>query len=398
MSNSAFAYLAVFLFFNTVLLPEGLLYTSVFFPFLVYGLRRSKWSEHLALLFLLLVFYAAFHFLLNEIYWVDYFQSAGLFFAACVSVIYAISLIQRDLDPDLLFKKIIILNFLFFLVAVVFKGTSLNDIFWSVSKITKGAEESQRLKLFVYEPSYYSTLMVPFLAFFLCRFIWVGSIKGFVWFLLVLIPVLASFSMGVLSALLMSFVLVSAIFFVRIIRTKFAIGVVAIFLAIVIPVASTDNLITQRLENVMSGDDSSGNNRLIESPLVALDIAKETDLIVGAGFGQSKYYASYFFEQYWPGLDRVRLTNSVADTLSTLGVLGVFLRFGAEIALFFYCGVYRSYFRSLLFFHGFIYQFTGSFLINTAEFFIWMLAFVPVFYSSGSRVWVFEREFKPCLK
>ncbi|MBC7536218.1 MAG: hypothetical protein H7258_11050, partial [Ferruginibacter sp.] len=47
--------------------------------------------------------------------------------------------------------------------------------------------------------------------------------------------------------------------------------------------------------------------------------------------------------------------------------------------LFFYTKVWTNYFRLLLFIFIFIYQFTGSFVTNIAEYVIWILAFTNVF-------------------
>jgi len=56
------------------------------------------------------------------------------------------------------------------------------------------------------------------------------------------------------------------------------------------------------------------------------------------------------------------------------------LRLIIEIALFFHTKVWRNYYRLLLFFFVFIYQFTGSFITNVAEYVIWILAFTNIFH------------------
>ncbi len=68
-----------------------------------------------------------------------------------------------------------------------------------------------------------------------------------------------------------------------------------------------------------------------------------------------------------------------AETLAVFGWVGFFLRFVVEIFLFFYTKVWTNYYRLLLFFFMFIYQFTGSFITNVAEYVIWILAFTNVF-------------------
>jgi hypothetical protein len=50
--------------------------------------------------------------------------------------------------------------------------------------------------------------------------------------------------------------------------------------------------------------------------------------------------------------------------------------------------VWRNYYRLLLFTFIFIYQFTGSFITNVAEYVIWIMAFTPVFreFDKGKAV------------
>ncbi len=47
--------------------------------------------------------------------------------------------------------------------------------------------------------------------------------------------------------------------------------------------------------------------------------------------------------------------------------------------LFVYTKVWRNYYRLLLFVFVFIYQFTGSFITNIAEYVIWIMVFTTVF-------------------
>jgi hypothetical protein len=51
------------------------------------------------------------------------------------------------------------------------------------------------------------------------------------------------------------------------------------------------------------------------------------------------------------------------------------LRLGLEIWLFFRTGVRYNYYRLSLFLFIFIYQFTGSFIMNIAEYVCWAMAF-----------------------
>jgi hypothetical protein len=73
------------------------------------------------------------------------------------------------------------------------------------------------------------------------------------------------------------------------------------------------------------------------------------------------------------------IPNAMAEMLAIFGWVGVMLKLTIEIGLFFLTKVWTNYYRLLLFFFVFIYQFTGSFVTNIAEYIIWILAFTNVF-------------------
>jgi hypothetical protein len=55
------------------------------------------------------------------------------------------------------------------------------------------------------------------------------------------------------------------------------------------------------------------------------------------------------------------------------------LRVIVEIVLFINTRVWQNHYQTVLFFYIFVYQFTGSFITNIAEYVIWVLAFSNVF-------------------
>jgi hypothetical protein len=112
---------------------------------------------------------------------------------------------------------------------------------------------------------------------------------------------------------------------------------------------------------------------MIESYFFAYQIAAEKSLWWGVGFGQVKLL-DYLITSWSGG----RLICTVADNFALFGLIGVLLRFGSECYLFFRTRVYRNRFRLSLFIFMFIYQFTGSFSTNLAEYVIWILAFSPI--------------------
>ncbi|MGZ5242366.1 MAG: hypothetical protein ACXWW0_00725 [Bacteroidia bacterium] len=75
----------------------------------------------------------------------------------------------------------------------------------------------------------------------------------------------------------------------------------------------------------------------------------------------------------------VRIPNAAAETIIYFGYIGFAIRIGLQLFLFIKTKVYRHPFRLWLFLFVFIYQFTGSYITNFAEYLIWMLAFSSLF-------------------
>ena len=143
------------------------------------------------------------------------------------------------------------------------------------------------------------------------------------------------------------------------------------------------NPVVDRVGKIFAGHDSSANGRTWEAFMLAWKILEHTDIYWGAGWGQIKIVGQpiiveyYNYEGEWR--DLVRIPNASAETLASLGLLGLSGRLLAEIGLFFYTKVYNNYYRMILFAFIFIYQFTGSYLTNIYEYLIWVLVFLPIF-------------------
>ncbi|HET6766326.1 MAG TPA: hypothetical protein VFH08_02970, partial [Chitinophagaceae bacterium] len=81
------------------------------------------------------------------------------------------------------------------------------------------------------------------------------------------------------------------------------------------------------------------------------------------------------FYSYNFSINEVTIPCAMAETLAVFGIIGVCLRIGIQVFLFFRTKVYSNYYRLALFIFIFIYQFTGSYIMNIAEYAIWILAF-----------------------
>jgi hypothetical protein len=115
--------------------------------------------------------------------------------------------------------------------------------------------------------------------------------------------------------------------------------------------------------------------------MLAGKLLKEKNEYWGIGPGQVKVLGQDLIRGYYlyePGTP-VAIPNAVAETWALFGWAGLLLRFTIEAGLFFYTKVWSNYYRLLLFIFMFIYQFTGSYITNPAEYVIWILAFTRVF-------------------
>jgi hypothetical protein len=137
------------------------------------------------------------------------------------------------------------------------------------------------------------------------------------------------------------------------------------------------NTFATRLQLFLSGQDPSGNVRTVLSYALAYFIAQKKSLWWGVGFGQIKVVGIDLINQFWD--NGGRLPCAIAETMAQFGFVGLAVRLGLQLAFFYHTKVWRNYYRLALFIYIFVYQFTGSYLTNIAEYMIWILAFSPVF-------------------
>ncbi|HRN54930.1 MAG TPA: hypothetical protein PLL71_00685 [Agriterribacter sp.] len=142
-----------------------------------------------------------------------------------------------------------------------------------------------------------------------------------------------------------------------------------------------DNPLFVRIANIITGNDSSGRGRTTDSFILAEKIADLKSLVWGAGLGQIKVLGTDIIRDYYnyPADYPIAIPNATAETLAIFGWAGLFLRLFIEVSLFMYTQVWKNYYRLLLFIFIFIYQFTGSYITNIAEYMIWILAFTNIF-------------------
>jgi hypothetical protein len=136
-----------------------------------------------------------------------------------------------------------------------------------------------------------------------------------------------------------------------------------------------------RIGNILGGKDSSGKGRTSDAFVLANKLLHEKNEYWGIGTGQIKIIGEDIIRGYYLYLNdvAVAIPNAVAETWAIFGWVGLTLRLFIEVFLFFYTRVWTNYYRLLLFLFIFIYQFTGSFVTNVAEYVVWILAFTNVF-------------------
>ena len=290
-----------------------------------------------------------------------------------------------------LFKQIVLSNAVLVVIAIpfFFFSKEYQRWFWYINQLTPGLADFPRLALFTYEASYYSLLLIPIFCYYAFKLLF-RSITHNKWItvLLVTVPLILSFSFGVLGALLLSGILVSAIHWKKWIKYKRTFAIFAFILS-VSAIATAflflffpQNFIVVRIQNILSGHDTSANGRTIDSFSMAWRVAASKNIFFGAGLGQIKIITIdlvHKYYNYWGTFPRYDIPNAMGETLAIFGIVGVVFRMVLELYLYFKTKVYSNYYRLTLFIFIFIYQFTGSFISNIVEYVIWIMAFSSIF-------------------
>lgn len=387
--NKYFLFALIYFFFNSLGLPSGLTYTAILSPLLYWWIVVTRRKEVLLpFLMVLFPFLAA-----------QYLTGVTDMKAWVVSTIYLVTVyifcqafytfLRYCNDVERIFRRLLWINLIFCLIAIPLYFTPFYEVMWIQQWLTKGVDNFRRLKLFTYEASYYSTLFTPLFFFYFLKVLRRENRDGTLLVLFaILLPLALSFSFGVIGAIIIATFLavglhLKSIFRIRRARnlvgwTITAIVAVLAFMLIFLP----DNTLFLRIGNILSGNDLSGRGRTSDSFLLAGRILDLKDPFWGIGPGQIKTIGSPIIKQYYAyplNYKVIAIPNAMAETWAVFGWAGLILRLAIETGLFFYTRVWSNTYRLLLFLFVFIYQFTGSFITNLAEYAIWILAFTNVF-------------------
>lgn len=380
----------LYFFFNSVLLPFGLLYTTILTPVFIIWLYGSPSFKYIWYFFPVMAVFAAFHFS-NGVVVEYYVRSTLLLFSVYVFCISFYEFLRRNTSLRNIYKNILLVNSILVLVALVALFIpKLTFTFWYNNEITSGFSRIKRLQLLTYEPSYYSTLLVPLAMYYYNKILLRQLPNPYLLLFLVSVPLILSLSFGVILGIilalfgmtLMNFKLFFPnrnLFFIIIGSGITLLVALAIFINLY-----PENVFVVRISNVFSGRDTSFNGRTFDSFYLGWQIAGEKSLLFGCGPGQVKvvgldnFKVFYNYEKFT--VSDIGIPNSLGDTLATFGLVGIGARLFAEVYLFFKTRVWTNYYRLSIFLFIFIYQFTGSFLTNIAEYVLWILAFFPALF------------------
>jgi hypothetical protein len=382
--------LAILVFFvNSFALPQGLTYTLLLTPVWIFILHQYNRLSIAFVLLAPLMIYAFIHFLQGvnaEYYLISLLMLIGVL---CFTLIAAIYFNDTDINWDGIFKSIVIINFVLAIGSLALLYIPfLKPVVWYMVPISRGIENIPRLKLFTAEASHYSFWLAPISIYFFSRAIFFNAKNTIPTLLMVSIPLILSFSMGVLTCLLGTGLLVILMYAGRVLNTKsklrlfagglIGVGVLLILLFVVYP----HNPIYLRVHNIFTGEDTSARGRTYEAFILANKIIAQKSYWFGIGPGQLKLDGRNIIIQYYQYTripEVVRIPNACAETIVYFGYVGLAIRLFLQMVLFFATKVYSNPYRMWLFLFVFIYQFTGSYITNVAEYMVWIMVFSPMF-------------------
>jgi len=386
--NKYLPFAILYFFLNSVFLPLGLLYTTLLTPFFLIWLYRQNKIEYGWVFFLITIPFAYIHFKLG----IDlryYIKSYILLFSVFVFILTMIRFLQVVGSLRTIFRILLTINFFLVGIAcVLFFIPGARGLMWSVYDVSTGLTKFPRLSLFTYEPSYYSTLLIPLAFYYYLKIIFFKYPNAGYVFFMVTFPLVISFSLGAILGICISFsiLLLSKIrsFFMKknVAAYSLASGLLIAISIIFLYYFYPGNPLFLRIKNIFAGTDTSFKGRAFDSFRLALSVAREKSIYFGVGLGQLKLLGGEIWNKFYDTVfntNEITIPNAVAETFAFYGIAGLLIRFSLEWYFFFRTKTYTNYYRLGLFIYMFIYQFTGSFLFNIAEYVIWVLAFSQVF-------------------
>lgn len=379
----------IFLYFfvNGLFLPTGLFYTTILCPLFILFLLQQKKGGLFIWFFGVSIPYLIIHF----IYGVNtsaYLKSYGLLFTVFTFCSCAYLFFKQNSSIPHIYRQLVIWNFILVVLALLELWLVNGHLTWDYGAVTPGADKTMRLKMFASEASVYALIFSP-VAFYYYLKMLLFKVKNAFWiFIMITLPLWLSISFGVILGLLFTFIFLFLsdikLFFVKQKLPRYILAATLLLLVTVIVLIYVypDNLVFQRFVNVFEGTDSSFKGRTTDAFYLGYLIADMKSLLFGAGLGQIKELGMNLFTEFYVHdftKDTIAIPNAAGETIAIFGLFGFFIRFAVIIYLFFKTRVFTNYYRLGMFIFIFIYQFTGSYITNIAEYIIWIIAFTPGF-------------------
>jgi hypothetical protein len=387
--NIAVFIIIVFIFFNDVGLPYGLQYTALLAPFFFLKYALKYWKIFVVF-FATSLLYAIIHFFNKEVSWFYYGRSFLLHFLVFIQVVTFFHIVNnKGYVIKKAFDQSVYINFFLLILGLLLLLVGFSDFMFEVSHVSKSVGVLPRFRIFASEPSYYSMLFVPLLFFYFTQSL--DEIKNidFEKITLIVISLIISFSFGVLSVIMVSMFIVYFLKVKNIIDKKrrrviLFLAVIAIVGVGTLYLLVPNNPIFVRFADIISGNDSSGNGRIKEPWILAMKmLAKNSDYWFGIGWGQIRNIGHDVIKSFYSYTEipqnKFGLPNILTEVTAMFGFVGLTLVLIAEIVLYKVTKVYKSHFRSLIFWFIFIYQFTGSYSSSVLFYCYFVLAFSPSF-------------------
>lgn len=364
--------LLVYVFLNPFLLPFGLFYTHVYAPIsLLYVIKwRSRATLFILLLVLVAIAYSLVFYISSvaDIRWLGYLSSTAVLYSGLVFSIYLYVYIGYQLDDfDSLFNRVIIINMIAGVAALILHLVGLGDALWAPPGET---DNGYRLRLFFYEPSIYALVQAPFVIYAITRYLEQTGAHSVRYLFFAIFPLMLSASAGVLGATSLAVLLVNLKRVMRFLRKKWLASLA--LCAVVVMLAPQ---MISRFQSILAGEDFSGLVRVVFSLQAAINMLQEKAIwLLGVGPGQLKYYIGDYTSEI-PGYEGDNLPNSIASTVATVGGVGLAVKLIIMLSLYWSTRSHRYSFSSTVFVFIFIYQFTGGFFNNVNEYAALAIAF-----------------------
>lgn len=375
----------IYFWLNIFGLPAPLLHTNFISLFFIKKLLKRNYFKLTIAFVVFLLCYFAIHYY-NGIDIATYMRSLVVYILVFLNVILAHNYIKHLGDNiEELFIYVIKVNFVFYVVAVILLILDIPNFCWRYYNYTNLGQAGgiPRFQGLLYEPSYYALIFSPLFIYSVYKLLFKErTLRNFKHFIFIAIPMISTWSFGVLLGMFLAIVIVFIYYAIKYYRVNiyvlFAFSLVPIGVILLLLFNSE---IATRVAMNFSGEDVSAQGRTSNAFEIANHLAKAKNAVFGIGIGQIKVFGEEYIQNYYGYQKwyRVSIPNAFAETLAIFGYLGVFIRLFIQVYFFFYTKCYNNFFSLTLFTFIFIYQLTGSFITSTAEYVIWLLAFMNIF-------------------